>query len=162
MPSLLLFAPCERVAFDQKDNSASLINVFQGFHVLLIEHSPDNLPTSLPGAAVLVAGNALPIRWVVFSLWRRVDADEGKTFEQICELVSPSGQESFKAKLPFKMTKDFQRNVMNVSKFPIGENGEYSIKLYLSEGGGEPQLMGSYPVSITHLAGDADETKTNK
>jgi hypothetical protein len=158
MPSLLLFAPCERVALDQKDNSPSLINVFQGFNVTLLEHSPE---APIPGDAVLVTGKALPFRWVVFALWRKVASDEGKSFEQICELISPSGRESFTAKLAFKMEHSFHRICVNVARFPIDENGEYSLKLYLRESEGQAQLQATYQISVTQIAGDEDESTPN-
>lgn len=157
MPSLLLFAPCERVAFDQKENAASLINIFQGFNVTLVEH-PLTQPVQAPVDAYVVAEKALPIRWAIFTLWRKMDDDENRTFVQTCELVSPSGRQSFQAKLDFKMTHSFQRNIMNVMRFPVDEAGQYTIRLFLKVNQAEPELKATYPVFVTHITDEASRT----
>jgi len=153
MPALLLFAPCERVAFDQAEQSASLINVFQGFNVTLMERAP-NETSEIPKGAVVVEGKALPMRWAIFALWRKTAEDDGKDYVQICDLISPSGKRPVHASLQFSITHSFQRNIMNVVRFPIDEQGNYLLKLYLAEKDKEPTLVTTYPISVAHIPED--------
>jgi hypothetical protein len=158
----MLLAPCEKIAYEAGTNSASLINVFQGF-TITISKNPEQTPP--PDALAPVIGIAetstpqkMPIRWMIFSLWKKNPGDEGKTFHQSFELIRPSGKTVFNQTIPpFQMTKDYHRATLGVHNFPVDEEGDYRLKVFLKEGeDGEPIQKGEdYFISVTYV----DETK---
>jgi len=92
---------------------------------------------------------SLPLNWVVFTLWRLAEAEQGTIFEQSCQLITPSGRVSFDQPLEFGHDpKEFQRNTTQVSGFPMDEEGEYSLKLFIGEKGKERQEIATYPVTV--------------
>lgn len=149
MPSLLLFAPCQSVAYDAKDQTASLIGVFQGFTVSVVK-AKDGAEKA--DKEELLKGG-IPLHWVAFAMWRKLPEDDGKQYTQFCELVRPSGKPSAKASLKFEMTKGFQRNTININGFPVDEEGDYHLKLLLQEADKEPVFITEYPISITYEIG---------
>lgn len=159
MPKLLLFAGCERVSFDSSDKSPSLLGVLQGFTVTV-----GPLPLNEPLVAVhemkddIPPPAAIPIRWVAFSLWKRVPEDKGKKFVQVCELISPSGK-SVGGRHPgeFEMTAGFHRHTVNIHGFPINEQGDYVLRLSLIEDDGEAKVIKEYPISVVHVPPDVKE-----
>ncbi|MBI3894971.1 MAG: hypothetical protein HY313_03480 [Acidobacteria bacterium] len=147
MPSLVLFVPCERVALDYVDSSASLIGIFQGFTATKIPKidGPADVPQ---GPGYLVKEPTIPIRWCAFSLWRKLPDDENKGFEQVVQLLTPSGKESFNISLSFKMEHKFHRNTAYVNNFPVGEAGDYLLRLFLKGPEGELLEKAVYPISV--------------
>ncbi len=153
MPRLLTFLPCERVAFDAKDSTTTLISIFQGFEISaeksteITKGTEDTEPEKV---------TAIPLRWAIFSLWKGTDDEVGRSYEQVCELNTPSGKLSFSINMRFKMTKEFQRNTFNITNFPIVESGDYIAKTALREVGEDDKVMdqvlieASYPIRITH------------
>jgi hypothetical protein len=148
MPKLVLFAPCQHVAFDAVDNSPSLLGLFQGFTVNAVQVTD--------GAAVqagaVPANTGIPIRWAAFALWRKAPEDEGKKFVQICELIKPNGESSTKQNITFQMTHTFHRNTTQIQNFPIDQEGEYLLKLFLSEEDSAPTLIAEYPISVKYTS----------
>ena len=136
MPKLLIFAPCEKVIIDQ-ENNPSLISVLQG------------LTSTLPKDAKVPQDALAVIRWTIFTLWNREEADEGKEFTQDCVLLSPDGKPTINVSMPFRFTGSTQRNIMQLYGFPIAP-GEYLLKLRLSEGDGERREIATYPLIFTH------------
>lgn len=138
MPKLLMFAPCEKVIIDQNNNS-SVISILQDVQVEV--HS-----TELPQDA------AVPMRWEVFTLWLREASDEGKKFEQICELLTPEGKRAARGTISFEMTKRLHRNVMTLMGFPlVPSGGQYVLRLSLKEAGEdrERQEVAEFPISLS-------------
>jgi len=147
VPSLLIFVPCERIAFDQANNSVSLIGIFQGYTVTKLETQVEKIPR---GAEPLTQLTSLPIRWAAFALWRRLPGDQGKEFEQRVEVVAPSGAISIKTKpLRVTITNEFHRVSSHISGFPIGEQGDYLVKLFFGESGADLPEVASYPIGVT-------------
>lgn len=140
MPKLLAFVPCERVIISSDDNSASLITLFAGFKLAGegLKQGTDESPRTLP------------IRWAAFALWYRLPEDEGQTYEQKVELVSPSGKVLISQSQEFLMVKTTHRNTGNVFGFPIVGTGEYTLRLFLRKitGGSEFRLLAEHPLAI--------------
>ncbi len=136
-----MFAPCEKVLIDQRDNNSSVISIFQELRV--------EIPL-----AELPEGTAIPMKWDVFTLWLREAADEGKKFEQICELLTPDGKKAVGGSILFEMMKTMQRNVMTLMGFPlVPSGGQYLLRLSLKEVGEDKERrdLATFPI-ILNLA----------
>jgi len=139
MPKLLIFVPCERVIVSGSeggDNTASLIAILEGVEVL----------KKVPLDA------AVPKPWVIFSLWTRSNGDEDKNYEQICDMVAPSGKVAITSTLQFRFALRNHRINVHVNGLPIGEDGTYLLILYLQEVG-KPETKTEYatfPISVSH------------
>jgi hypothetical protein len=144
MPRLLVFAACESVLIDGDDNSASLISLLEGVTVGIEGELPEDA--------------RLPWKWIVFSLWRKEEGDEGKAFEQNVQLVSPSGKPGVENIAPFVMQKTSHRIKLGYRELPIGEFGVWSVNLSFREVGvGEWKQVTSYPIGVIR-----SEEKTNE
>ena len=135
MPRLLLFAPCQQALIDQNSN-VSLVGILSSLQATIDE-------SQVP------EGAALPLRWDFFVLWAQTADDEGKEYEQLCELVGPDK----KFPLPsttFPMDKRFRRVVTTVIGFPLLGNGEYVLRLLLREKaeGVEPREVATFPIVV--------------
>lgn len=138
LPKLLMFAPCEKVIIDQNNNS-SVISILQDLQV-------EVGPTELPQDA------AVPMRWDVFTLWLREASDEGRKFEQICELLTPDGKRATGGTISFEMTMSMQRNVMTLMGFPlVPSGGQYLLRLSLKEAGEdrERREVAEFPILLS-------------
>ena len=154
MPRLLLFAACEKVQYDSVDHSASLIGVFQGYTVTTSKRPIEKTPSD---AVVLQANtdSALPIRWAVFALWKKINGeDDGKQFQQVCEFVRPNGKVQPLETLPFKMDSSYHRLTLTVHGFPVSDEGDCIVRLYLKTDALEPVFIRDYPISVTHQEAD--------
>lgn len=141
MPSLLMFAPCDKVIISQEDNSPSLVSILEYITINIPAFGP-NLP--------LIAN--LPIRWQMFTLWRQVPEDRGKIYQQRTHLVLPDGQFKVDSTMEFRVVAPTQRNVVGIFGFPVLPPGQYPLRLSLREAG---QLDGwenvaEFPLTITH------------
>jgi hypothetical protein len=128
MPRLLVFAPCEKVIISQGDNTPTLITVLTG---LKAEYEP-------VGTASLPAGTLaqLPIFWSVFALWKQETGDESKEFQQVVRLISPTGKNAIEPVVAtFKLETHSHRQILALNSMPIGEPGEWTIQLFLTEKG---------------------------
>ena len=139
MPELLIFAPCEKVLIsgaEAGDNSSTLVSILDS--LVVKEDIPDDA--------------VMPMKWDIFALWTRTDKDAGVTYEQICQVVLPSGKRSVESALEFAFTKRNQRNTVHIVGLPIGEAGEYALEIYLQKKG-QPKTRkkyGSYPLVVEH------------
>ncbi len=140
MPTLLVFAPCEKVIVSQEDNTPSLISFLNTLQVSIPATQEVNIPSDV----------SFPMRWSIFALWRRVNGDEGKLFQQRTVLITPSGQETVKTDIEFRMAADVQHNTISIFGFPVTSVGQCSLKLLLREAGQEGQWseIAEYPIRI--------------
>ena len=95
-----------------------------------------------------------PFRWDVFTLWHREPADAQDTFEQRVVLQRPDGKMAVQALSQFTMSKSTHRIVVHNSLFPIGLEGEYSLRLWLrnhSQDAAWPaEPHAQYPLHVKH------------
>jgi hypothetical protein len=125
MPKLYVFAACEKVILDQA-GVPSLISLFTKLKMLL------------PGQLGDVPGNAVaPKEWAVFTSWDRLPTDEGKEFNQCLQVLYPDGKVFFENReLKFAMKPgERQHNAVGILGFPIGQKGDYTIRMWLEEKG---------------------------
>jgi hypothetical protein len=125
MPKLYVFAACEKVILDQA-SVPSLIALFTKLKLLL------------PGQLEDVPENAVaPKEWAVFASWDRVPSDEGKIFNQCLQVLYPDGKVFFEnrdVKFTIKLGER-QHNAVRIVGFPIGQKGDYTIRMWLEENG---------------------------
>jgi hypothetical protein len=139
VPKLLLFAPCQRVLFDQHQN-ISLIEILEQIEVPV----PENMPK----------GAQAPINWEILVVWSKVPEDEGRTFEQDIMLMAPDGTMASHIKTQFAMATRMHRNIATIYGFPIAQAGEYSLDLKLKDMQNETvfTLETSFPLFLIHQA----------
>ena len=127
MPTLVVFAVCEKVIFDQRGGIPTLVSVLQGMQVVKKQGVP------IPPDAVA------PKPWVVFTWWKPHPADEGKSFRQWTEFYMPDGTvpPPGKQETTFTFVDESQRNAVESIGFPVGQEGIYKIKVWLESDSGE-------------------------
>ena len=157
MPKLLLLAPCYRVAYDSKDQRATLIELFQGFEVSvgpISEIGPDSQVSEFyPIGTSNTVPTAIPMRWVIFTLWRREPGEENETFVQTCQLKYPNGEVGFTGDVEFTLTKGHHRSTVNVLNFPVHQSGDYIIEVLVRKKDGSLSVFaGSFPILVKHIA----------
>jgi len=151
MPKLLIFAPCEKVAVGQQDNSSCLIGILQAFELGGISEAGE---TQIEESKTQqVAPLRVPLHWTIFAFWRLNEDERGKIFEQSCQLITPSGKVSFDQVMEFGQDPtEFQRVTINAFGFPVPEEGEYTLKVSIGERG-EPRIeKATYPLTVKRKA----------
>ena len=140
MPKLLIFAPCDKVIIGVGDNNASLIDILQNINIGMAAGKP--IPENAMAA----------MRWAVFAMWLKEPEDEGKSYKQRVQLLSPSGKVLTEVITEFQLKKAVHRVANGLQGFPIGEVGEHSLKLCLWEGKKEPEWreIAMFPLTVTH------------
>jgi hypothetical protein len=137
MPRLILFAPCEKVIIEQGSGGASLISLLQE-----LKASAKELPKP---------GQTVANQWNVVAIWRKLGTDTVQEFEQRVTLEDPGGINAFDLRTQFQMTKDYHRTFGNIAGFPIGVEGEYTLRLFVREVGAERwDERANYPIHVVH------------
>jgi hypothetical protein len=146
MPRLIVFVACERVAYDASGHNATIINILEGIQV-----SAPSTDEQKPHQVTIDGGGSIPMRWVIFTLWKRMANEESKTFVQSCRLVLPSGKVSLDGAVEFTMATSVHKVVMNIIHFPVAEAGEYVLQLFLREKEEkDAAYITDYPIVVTH------------
>jgi len=137
MPKLYIFAICEKVVMD-KDDRASLISLFNTI-------SAHILPTTegIPPNAVA------PKEWWAFASWEIEPGDIGKEYRQMVQLLYPNGEpfgQAMGVNFSPQSGKTHQQVAINGLGFPIGQEGSYTLKMWLEHGGST--IFESAPIII--------------
>lgn len=147
MPTLLMFAPCEKVIVSN-DNTCSLITLVEVVRIGVLDSPTETLPE----------GAAIPFNWAIFTLWKPTDEERGRRFQQMVHLIAPSGEAVLEAPAEFEFEPDKRthRVMSRVMGFPILPAGEYNLKLSLREAGQENvwREITEYPILIIRHAGN--------
>ncbi len=140
MPNILMFAPCDKVILSQEDNSPSLISILETVTI--------NIPVAV---TELPPETHVPMRWSIFSLWRRTAEDEGKLYQQRTQLVLPNGEVATESLIDFRLMAGTQRNIVSIFGFPIAPPGQCSLKLSLREAsqGDQWREIADYPINVS-------------
>jgi hypothetical protein len=161
MPKVLLFVPCEKVGYDASDQAAVLTGIFQGFTISMIDQpifTPSTvsiLPINRSNADASgerAGGSApqlIPLKWVVFALYRFAENETGKKYVQLCELVKPDGTVFMSSETTIDVKARFHRNTINVVGFPTDQAGDYNLRLSLAEEGNVLEFKQDYPISVS-------------
>lgn len=128
MPKPLVFAACEKVIIAQEENNPTLI-------ALLSEMGGSIEVTEQPPGLI-----AAPVRWQIFTLWAKEPVDDEKEFEQTVRFVSPSGKNHLALPggdptLPVFFKGKTHRVSITITTMPIGENGKWTLQLFIREKG---------------------------
>jgi hypothetical protein len=139
LPRLLAFLPCEKIIVAKEDNSPNLIGVFGGFKFNVEGETA-------PSADAPVS---LPLRWSTFTFWLKEDNDEGRTYEQRIDLLSPSGSLLLSQTAEFVMTARRHRNSSTSFGFPITGPGRYVLRLTLRDTSADAgDVVTEYPIFV--------------
>jgi hypothetical protein len=137
MPRLVLFAACEKAIVDQTTNVISLMSLLQDINV------------QLPPGVVPPSNAAIPMNWMIVSVWQQLPEDKGKLFEQRSTLVNHSGVTQMETPVAaFEIKTEFHRVFNQVMGLQIGEAGSRLVKCFLREKGKDWTEMGTYPISV--------------
>ncbi len=138
MPRLVLFAACEKAIIEQNTQVLSLMSLLQDINVQI---RPDTVVD--PKAAI-------PIQWVVVSIWQIVQQDQGKAFEQRTQLVTSAEVLKLETPIaPLKLQDKFHRIMNQINGLPIATAGAHRLRCLLREQGAtEWTEVGSYPINI--------------
>ena len=142
MPTLLLFAPCEKVIIAQDNNTVSLISILQ------------DITLGVPAGVEVPEAVAVPMRWYGFAMWQKQPEDEGKRYEMEFSLCAPDGTVLIAGTSQFEMNALSHRVSSELSYFPIKQSGLYAFKLYLREDkqGEEKKLIATFPITAAKKA----------
>lgn len=146
MPRLLYFIPCNKAITDAADQTITLVSVLDGLQV----QTPANGQPFAPDAVI-------PIRWSAVSFWLKEPRDERKQFEQQLIIVMPDGTENVDGVVKFEMATRVYRQTINLNAFPIGQAGEYRLRLSIRDisEGNKWTILTEYPVVIEHVRGQS-------
>lgn len=159
MPQLMVFAACEKVIISQDENNPTLIALLNQIGASI---------TVADGVKELPATAAVSMRWNVFSLWKFLPGDAGKTFFAVVSMDSPSKRKWVTEVQEFPGdNQPFVRLVLALTQFPVSESGEWTLRLSLGEKGGAPaKEVATYPLLVTAIieqkrseSGDSYETR---
>jgi hypothetical protein len=138
MPNLYIFAICEKVVMD-KEERASLISLFNTISAQLLPSS-ENIPSNA----------VAPKEWWVFSSWETKPEDVGKEYRQVIQLLYPNG-EPFGQSIGLNFTpqadKAYSQVTVTGMGFPIGQEGRYTLKMWLEYGGST--IFEATPIIVT-------------
>jgi hypothetical protein len=127
MPKVILFLPCEKLLTDE-NKSLTFVSLCQDLN-LAVAHGVD-----IPAELVIQKD------WKIISLIRHSDpAEIGKKFLHHVEVIKPDGTIMVRAsKIPFVLPQISYLTRVDVSQFPVGQQGRLCIKLWVYEAG-QPQ-----------------------
>lgn len=138
MPKLYIFALCEKVVID-KEEKASLIALFNDVVAQILPTNKDIPP------------NAVAFKeWWTFTSWEIEPEDIGKEYRQVIQLLYPNGKpfgEPIGMNFSPQSGKAHQQVVLNGMGFPIGQEGPYTLKMWLEHGGST--IFESTPIVVT-------------
>lgn len=140
MPKLLTFGVCRQAIINSDDGAVSLINLLSSVAVL----RPDD--------QVIPPDANMPFDWGAVAVWLRLDEDEGKTFEQQSQLISPDGNVTDLGIAVFMSDARIVSNVLKAQGFPIGQAGTLTLRVNLRETGEEQEweTVAEYPIEVVH------------
>jgi hypothetical protein len=141
MPRLLLFAPCEKVIFDKDANTVSLITILQ------------DIAISVPSDVQIPEDAQAPMVWHALSMWYDESGGDGRQYEQKIELCGPDGKILTSTISQFTMSLSSNRINARFVGFPVGQFGQYALKLSLRENkeGEEGVEVASFPLTVKKL-----------
>lgn len=148
MLKLLIYAPCEK-AIVSTDNTASVISIMESVSIAV--------PKDIPADALA------PIRWNIFSLWKRDQLLEQPTeMEERTEVMRADGTTAAGASSKFTASNDhvFYRTVVQVPVFPIGLPGFVNVRCRLRQTNPETEWadVAEFPLLVIHLVQPETDT----
>jgi hypothetical protein len=155
MPRLLLFGPCSRVIVDRDDESVSLVALMS-----TIQRATPDQP--------LETGSFTDLDWGNVAVWLRLPGDEGKVFEQRFQIVLPDSTVFGNAIVRFIFRDRIQQNTIRGKIFPIGQLGEYQLRISIREvmdGMSDDEgweVAMDYPIIVAELNSEAQKIESSR
>jgi hypothetical protein len=143
MAKIITILPCEKVIVG-RDNLPSLIALFEHINIALSEGQD---VVEVPKDTITYQ------RWAVFSEWEIDEKEvELKKAEQVLELEYPDGSSApVRGRIQFEwQVAGIVRNHQEIYGFPIGQEGWYTIRLWLERDGKRISNVGERKVRIIH------------
>lgn len=139
MPRLLLFAACDRVLIEDK-GTASLITITDELTVTLKEG------TKIPRDAVG------PKEWAILTNWKKSPDDGDKEFVEVLQVLWPDKTEFKRIDFPFRFQPDKrgQQNRREVVGFPLGQEGDVTLNLWLEVDSKRVGEIHTWTVTVKH------------
>jgi hypothetical protein len=138
MPTLLLFAPCEKVILDA-DGLVSLITIIEKLQVVI--------PTGIQ----LAHNTAIPMRWQLIAMWI-VDNDEMGLYEQMADVAIEDGSIAMHTEpktLERTVGSTGVKIVSTLTAVPI-TNGPLQLRIFYRRIGEQSWIQAStYPVAVS-------------
>jgi hypothetical protein len=152
MPTLLIFAPCERAIVSQEDNSPSLITIMS------------SMTMGVPPNTEVPPHTLAPVRWYIFTQWCVEAGELGKSYEQRLRTVLMDDEVPWESITPFTFDEIMHRIVVTVIGFPVSQEGILFVELSLREVGEENEftIMASYPIKVIYDRTPAEEPDTQE
>jgi len=143
MARLITLLPCEKVIVG-RDDLPTLIALFE---YLNIEPSAGQDIAAVPPETITFQ------RWAVFSEWEIEESEVAlKEADQILELQFPDGTVApLRGKTPFRwQMAGTVRNHQEVYGFPVGQEGWYTIRVWLEKDGKPISPIGTRKMRVMH------------
>jgi hypothetical protein len=143
MPTLILFAVCEKVILEAAGN-ASIINLVHGMEAASAQQGPIIAP---------ILRNAVsPVTWSIFAVWRAAPGDTDKQFVEKVEILWPDRTVFYAVDFPlkFEANKTIHQSTANVIGFPIGQVGDVTVNMWIECDRRRIGEVSSWTVSVTH------------
>jgi hypothetical protein len=143
MPRLITLLPCERVIVS-REGIPSLISLFEDL----------NIAPSEGESIVEVPKETITFQhWAVFCEWEIGDDElDLKKADQILEMQYPDGSIApIKGRLPFDLPRAGTfRNHQDIYGFPVGQEGAYTIRVWLEKDGKPVSEVGTRKMRVIH------------
>lgn len=151
MVTLLIYAPCEKTIVAD-DKTSSIISIMESVIV--------NVPKDLPADALA------PIRWTVFSLWKRDQLPEQPVeMEEQTDILRPDDTVAASGKSRFTVTNEhlFYRSLVQLPVFPIGLPGFVKVKCRIRQTNPETEWsdVAEFPLLVVHQKEPETVTQDN-
>ena len=141
MPRLLTFGVCQKAIVSKFDDSISMINLLFGCTVTLDDLIP-------------IQDVAVPFEWAAVSAWLIESNDNNKTYEQKINIYYPNGASAGESIIAFKFNARSHQNMIASNNFPVGQAGEYILRLSVRELANEEEewkIVSEYPFEVIHI-----------
>lgn len=152
MARLLTILPCEKVIVG-RDDLPSLIALFEHLNIAPSEGQD---VISVPKETITYQ------QWAVFSEWEIDESEVGlKDVVQIFELQFPDGTVApLKGKIPFVFeVVGTVRNHQEIFGFPVGQEGFYTIRVWLEHEGKPISEVGTRKILVRHKLPPGKKTR---
>ena len=121
MPRIPVFVACNEAIIDEQRQNLSVISVIE------------KVTAMTSGTSKLPPDAAAAMQWSAIAQFQRLPEDEGKEFEFRVDLITPSKTSALSFTGLFDISRPNHRVVLNVTGFPIGELGTYTLTLSLRD-----------------------------
>jgi hypothetical protein len=143
MARLITLLPCEKVIVDRQ-GMPSLISLFENLNVT---------PSEGEGIAEVPKQTITFTHWAVFAEWEITEEEVAlREAQQVLELLYPDGSAvPIRGTIPFIFqSAGIARNHQDIYGFPVGQEGPYTIRVWLEKDGKPISEVGTRKMRVIH------------